>query len=138
MKIIAIVVFIFSFALNAKQIDLQLSSTARTSNQPEKKISTKIKAVLGQTFKIPLESTPDIFLQVNASEFSRFPDLTDAPKEILFKIQLLKIVNGKESIITSPNVTTILGKAATLTQGSRDKTEFFEIAILPTKIYEKI
>lgn len=138
MKIIAIALFIVSFSLQAKQIDLQLSSTARTSEVSEKRISTTIKAILGQTFKIPLESTTDTFLQVNASEFSRFPDSKDAPKEILFKVQLLKIVDGKEKVISSPEVTTVLGKTATITQESKDKTEFLEISILPTKIFEKI
>lgn len=135
MKIIAIALFIISFSLQAKQIDLQLSSTARTSVLPEKNISTTVKAILGQTFKIPLESTSDTFLQVNASEFSRFPDSKDAPKGILFKVQLLKIVDGKEKVISSPEVTTVLGKTATITQESEDNSEFLEVAILPTKIY---
>jgi hypothetical protein len=138
MRIIAIFLLFISLALHAKEIDLNLNSTFRSREIPEKNISTTVRAILGKTFKLPLESTPDIFLQVNASEFSSFPDSKDVPKEILFKIQLLKIVNGKEKIIASPEIITVLGKNATITQESDDKVQFLEIDILPTKIIEKI
>lgn len=138
MKIVTIFLLFVSFTSQAKQIDFNLSSTFRSNGISEKNISTKVKATLGKTFKLPLESTPDMFLQVNASEFSRFPASKDAPKEILFKIQLLKIVDGKEKIVASPQVTTVLGTNATITQESDDKVQFLEIDILPTKISEKI
>lgn len=135
MKIILIALFTISFAVSAKEIDFKLSSTMRNGGMPEKKISTTVKAVLGKTLKLPLESTPGMFLQINASEFSRFPDSKDAQKEILFKVQVLEIVDGKEKIAVSAQVTTILGKKAEITQESKDKTEFLEIGLLPTRIF---
>ena len=136
MKIIAIAVFMISFSLQAKVIVLELSSTFRNNKMPEKKTSTIVKAEIGKTFKIPLGSTKDEFLQVNVSEKSNFPDDKDFPKDILFSTQILKIVDGKEIIISSPNVTTVLGIKATITQKSKDQKGFLEIDILPTKFIE--
>ena len=129
--LIAIALFTISSALPAKVIVLNISSTSGSSKIPDKKITKTIEAVLGETFKIPLGSTTDEFMQINASESSSFPEDINAPKDILFKIQLLKIVDGKEMITSSPNVITVLGANAMITRESKDETEFLEIAILP-------
>ena len=134
--LIAIALFTISSALPAKVIVLNISSTSGSSKIPDKKITKTIEAVLGETFKIPLGSTTDEFMQINASESSSFPEDINAPKDILFKIQLLKIVDGKEMITASPNVVTVLGVDAVITQESKDKSKFLEIAIMPTKIIE--
>ena len=134
--LIAIALFTISSALPAKVIVLNISSTSGSSKIPDKKITKTIEAVLGETFKIPLGSTTDEFMQINASESSSFPEDINAPKDILFKIQLLKIVDGKEMITSSPNVITVLGANAMITRESKDETEFLEIAILPKKFVE--
>ena len=134
--LIAIALFTISFALPAKVIVLNISSTSGSSKIPGKNNSKTIEAVLGETFKIPLGSTSDEFMQINASETSSFPEDINAPKDILFNIQLLKIVDGKEMITSSPNVVTVLGVNAMITRGTKDEAEFLEIAILPTKCVE--
>ena len=138
MKIIAIAISLFtvSFALSAKVIVLELDTTIRNRENQEKKTSTTIEAELGKKFKIPFGHSKDDFMQVIVSEFSNFPDEKDAPKSILFKTQVVKVVDGKETILSSPNVETILGKKASVSQESTDKTEFLEIAFLPTKFNE--
>ena len=66
--------------------------------------------------------------------------ITNQAKEIDLKLSLTAHTSEmpEEKIIASPQVTTVLGQKATITQESKDKTEFLEIAILPTKIVEKI
>jgi hypothetical protein len=122
-----------SFCLQAKEIELKIDSS--WGNKTTKKETSKIvRATLGQTWKMPIESTSNMFLKMTVSQYSSQAEFKDDPEEILFKTELIEMVNGKETILAKPEVITVLGRKATIT----NEATALELTFLPTRIEEEI
>jgi hypothetical protein len=125
MKTSILLLLLLPTTILAKQIELDLNYSLMKDGVNIES-STRVKASLGRSWKIPLEGLPNRYIKMTASE--------SPTKEIKLSSEIFELTNGKEKILSRPIVSVELGKEANIESGSIDGSEHFKLSVTPIKI----
>lgn len=135
-------VFILSFLLllpstYAENIELKISAKWN-SGHSTKTTESKVIAKLGKKWTIPFEGKDSLKINmiVDSLKPSTMNANIDPKKSISLNGKIYKMVNGKEKLVSSPNVIALLGKKAIL-KTKDENGDFLELTILPVKFSQK-
>ena len=136
--IVALMGLVLSFSAFSKNVELKISSKWKKGNVT-KTFNSKVIAKLGTEWEIPFEGKDSLKLKMKATDHFDDPrDIVDRNMAaIMLEGQVIELENGKEKIVGSPKVITVIGKEAMITTES-DNGGYLELKILPVKMTEKI
>jgi hypothetical protein len=131
MKKIIFGMMIFSLNAYSATIDLKITSQVKNNNSA-KVASSSIVATIGKEFGLPFQNSNNLSLKMKITELKMHPE-SNAPSELNFDVKILEQKAGKVTVLSSPQVITVIGKEAKVTMKDSNG-QSIELTLLPSKI----
>lgn len=133
MKKIILGLALLSLNAYSANVDLQINSQVKTANS-SKSTASSIVAELGKEWSLPFQGSKNLMVRMTVTKVESRSG-HESSNDLMFDAKMIELKNGKENILSSPKVTTTLGKEAKITT-TDSKGLFVEMVILPFKITE--